>query len=189
MAGRGTLVLVVGPSGAGKDTVIAGAQARLAGDHRFSFVRRQITRPASAGGEDHQEISEADFHARATAGRYLLHWSAHGFGYGVPVEVADELTAGRHVVANVSRTVIAKARVVAPPVAVAAVEVSAEVLRRRLVERGRESSQEIEARIARAGAYRIDGPDVVAIRNDGVPEAAVAGFVEMLRCLDPSTTG
>lgn len=183
MAGRGTLVLVVGPSGAGKDTVIAGARERLAGDDGVSFVRRHITRPADAGGEDHLEVSEAEFHARADAGRYLLHWSAHGFRYGLPVEVADELAIGRHVVANVSRTVIDTARSVAPPVTVAAVQVSSEALRRRLEARGRESAEEIAARIARADAYRITGDDVVAIRNDGTPEAAVDAFVDLLRRL------
>lgn len=184
-AARGTLVLVVGPSGAGKDTMIDGARARLADDPRFAFARRQITRPAKAGGEAHVEISETQFLSRAQAGDYLMHWWAHGLGYGISIDVASQLAGGRHVVANVSRTVIAKARIVAPPVAVAAIHVDPDVLRHRLLGRGRESAQGIEDRIARAGAYRVDGGDVVRIANDGPPEAAIGRFVEALRSLQP----
>ena len=188
-AARGTLVLVVGPSGAGKDTVIDGARARLAGDARYAFARRQITRPAKAGGEAHAEISETQFLSRAQAGDYLLHWWAHGLGYGIPIDVSDQLADGRHVVANVSRTVIAKARIVAAPVAVAAIHVDPDVLRQRLLGRGRESADEVAARIARAGAYRVDGDDVVRIANDGAPDAAVGRFVEVLRNLQPVAAG
>ena len=36
---KGTLVLIAGPSGAGKDTLIRLAQLRLREDPRFVFVR------------------------------------------------------------------------------------------------------------------------------------------------------
>ncbi|MGA7013248.1 MAG: phosphonate metabolism protein/1,5-bisphosphokinase (PRPP-forming) PhnN, partial [Pseudolabrys sp.] len=52
LIGPGRLVLVVGPSGAGKDTVITGAKAACAADSTFVFPRRVVTRPAS-DAEDH----------------------------------------------------------------------------------------------------------------------------------------
>ena len=67
MTGRTMLVLVVGPSGAGKDTLLGVAQNALAADARFRFVRRVITRPAHAGGEAHDAVSEAAFAQRASS--------------------------------------------------------------------------------------------------------------------------
>ncbi|MEA2777827.1 MAG: thymidine phosphorylase, partial [Acetobacteraceae bacterium] len=81
------LILVVGPSGAGKDTVLALARAALLADPRFRFVRRVITRPADAGGEDHEAVSDFEFGQRS----FALRWQAHGLHYGIPMDIADDL--------------------------------------------------------------------------------------------------
>jgi ribose 1,5-bisphosphokinase PhnN len=54
------------------------------------------------------------------------------------------------------------------------------VLRVRLQKRGRESAAEIEERLQRAAAYRLDGPDVVQLNNDGPLSEGVATFVALL---------
>jgi ribose 1,5-bisphosphokinase len=177
---RGTLILVVGPSGAGKDSIIAGAAERFRDDARVVFARRVITRAAEAGGEDHISVSAAEFAERRAAGQLLLHWRAHGLDYGLPRDLAGALDEGRSVVANVSRTVVAEARALLAPVAVVAVSASPETLAARLAGRGRESAAEVDSRLRRAGALPPLEADAV-IDNDGTLEAAVDRFVALVR--------
>ena len=96
------LVLVVGPSGAGKDTLLDAAKQALADNGRFHFVRRVVTRPQDAGGEAHEPATEVEFAQRD----FALQWEAHGLRYGIP---ADAITDGIVTVANVSRTIIFEA--------------------------------------------------------------------------------
>lgn len=180
---RGTLVLVVGPSGAGKDTLIEGASAALAGNPAFGFPRRDVTRKAGLGGENYRAVTVDEFLAREAAGGYCLSWQAHDLHYGILREVEDHLAAGRHVVANVSRSVIEEARARLQPVLVVNIAVSEEVLARRLRARGRESEAEIAGRLARARAFAVSGPDVATIVSDGPAAETVARFVALLRGL------
>lgn len=83
----GTLVLIVGPSGVGKDTPIDGTRLALAGTSRIRFVRRVITRPTDAGSADHQAVTGAQFESSA----FMHHWAAHGLFYGVPRDVAVDM--------------------------------------------------------------------------------------------------
>ena len=174
------LYLVVGPSGAGKDTLIAGAQAALAGDPRFAFPRRVITRPREAGGEDHEPASAEAFAAAEAAGAFALAWDAHGQRYGIPRRIEADLAAGRQVIVNVSRAVIADARRRYGPVRVIVVTAPADVLARRLARRDRETAPEIAERLARMAAAPIEGPDVVEINNSGSVAEGVGAFLAAL---------
>ncbi|MBV9078983.1 MAG: phosphonate metabolism protein/1,5-bisphosphokinase (PRPP-forming) PhnN [Methylobacteriaceae bacterium] len=177
----GTLFLVVGPSGSGKDTLLDGAKAALAPSRRFVFARRVVTRPADAGGEAHEAVSEAEFAARDAAGGFLIAWAAHGLRYGLPAALGEELAAGRHVVANGSRaaapalarrvTRLLLVEVWAPPAILAA----------RLAGRGREDAAAIEARLARGGLDLPPGLPAIRVVNDAAPETGVARFVAALR--------
>jgi phosphonate metabolism protein PhnN/1,5-bisphosphokinase (PRPP-forming) len=173
------LVVVVGASGAGKDTLMERARAELAGDPAFRFVRREITRPAGAGGEDHTEVSPAVFDARRAAGGYALSWEAHGLGYGIPADIAEDLAAGRVVVANISRARIAEAGERFPTM-VLEITAPAEVLAARLAARGRETAADIAARLAREVALPA-GVAVVRVVNDGTPQDGAAAVVAALR--------
>lgn len=180
---RGCLVLVVGPSGAGKDSILDGARIALAGDASFAFVRREITRPADAGGESHQPVTWDAFRARALGGLYALAWEAHGNGYGVPAAALHGLVHGRSAIVNVSRGVVASARTRFSPTRVVYVSVPDRILAQRLNERGREGAEEIEHRLKRAAAFHVDGDDVLTLVNDGPLARSVASFVAMLRAL------
>lgn len=150
------------------------ARQALAGDPRFRFVRRVITRPADAGGEDHEAVSEADFLRRT----FALRWQAHGLHYGLPSDVIDDLARGVAVVANVSRGVIAEA---AKRFLTRVIEVTAppDIRARRLAERGRETAADVAERLARdlPTPYHVL---VETIINDATPEAAADRFIAAL---------
>lgn len=177
---RGRLILVVGPSGVGKDSVIDGARLALRDRSDVTFPRRYITRPAGLGGEDYISVTEAEFVAMAKRGDFALSWAAHGLRYGVPGSIAADVAAGRQVVANVSRAVIAEARRQFPGLLVVLITASPAILRARLERRGRESPAEIADRLARAAAFTLSGDDVAVLNNDGALSDTIARFVDLL---------
>ncbi|MBC9879764.1 phosphonate metabolism protein/1,5-bisphosphokinase (PRPP-forming) PhnN [Bradyrhizobium sp. INPA01-394B] len=147
--GPGRLVLVVGPSGAGKDTLLRLAQAACADDHHVVFPRRIVTR-ASSVDEDNIAVSPEEFARSCDHGDFAVHWDAHGHSYALPREINDDIRAGRSVVANVSRTVIAALRKVYANVVVVAVTAPPDVLAQRLAARARNSDGNIADRLARS---------------------------------------
>jgi ribose 1,5-bisphosphokinase len=167
---RGRLIGVVGPSGAGKDSVMEALVARMPDLHR---ARRVITRPEEAGGEVFDGISPALFAARAAGGDFALHWKAHGLSYGVPASVAEVLDTGRDALVNLSRSVLGKARLRFETFLVLHVTARPEVLAERLAARGRETPQEIARRLARPAPEFPAGLNVVEIDNSGRLEDAV----------------
>lgn len=180
----GTLVLVVGPSGSGKDTLIDGAVAALGPEAPLRVARRVITRPVTAGGEVHEAVTEAAFLARARAGAFALSWAAHGLHYGIPADIADDLARGVCVLANVSRTVLADAAARFP---VAVVEVTAPpaVLAARLMARGREDGPDVTRRLSRAVAVALPMAAQVVMNDASVAE----GVARMLAALRVATGG
>ncbi|MCB1497415.1 MAG: phosphonate metabolism protein/1,5-bisphosphokinase (PRPP-forming) PhnN [Bauldia sp.] len=170
--GVGRLVLVVGPSGAGKDSLIAYCRERLAGSDRVVFPRRVITREDAGDTEDHDTVSEDAFHRMVSEGAFALHWRAHGLGYGIPAAITADRAAARTIVVNVSRSVIDKARRRFPPVLVVSVTAPVAVLADRLSRRGRESPERVQARLERSGSYVVEGEDVLVLDNAGPIEQA-----------------
>lgn len=175
----GRLVAVVGPSGAGKDTLMAGARAALAGEARIRFVRRAITRPAEAGGEDHRALTEAAFAAELAAGGFALHWQAHGLHYGIPRAIEDDLARGHVVAANLSRSVLAEADA-RYPLLVLEITAPPAVLAARLAARGRENAADVAARLAREAAVP-PGLAVRRVMNAGTVEDGIAQVVAALQ--------
>jgi ribose 1,5-bisphosphokinase len=147
--GPGKLVLVVGPSGAGKDTLLSLARAACADDPTIVFARRVVTREASSA-EDNEQISVDGFREAEARAAFAVHWEAHGHAYGLPRSINDDILAGRTVVANVSRTVIAALRHAYASVVVVSITAPTDVLAERLAMRKRGSDGNIAERLARA---------------------------------------
>lgn len=176
----GTLVLVAGPSGAGKDTLLRLAQERLGGDPRFVFARRVITRPKGAGAEDHEPASPEEFATRAERGAFALSWEAHGLRYGVPRAIEADLAAGRLVLVNVSRAVIGEATSLYQNSCVIIVTAPMEMLAARLASRGREPASEHEARLARPHFAADAGLAAHYISNDRSPAEGADALIAIL---------
>ena len=146
--GPGRLVVVVGPSGAGKDTLIAQARARLSSDPAFVFPLRLVTRAASVA-EDHLTISEGDFARAVSRGDFAFRWEAHGLKYALPASIDGDIRAERTVVCNVSRGIVSALRLRYARLVVVLVTAPAEVLAGRLSARGRPSDGDLAQRLGR----------------------------------------
>jgi phosphonate metabolism protein PhnN/1,5-bisphosphokinase (PRPP-forming) len=182
---RGTLFLVVGPSGVGKDSLLDGARARLADDELYLFPQRIITRAADAGGEAHRAASAQEFAEWRAAGAFALAWYANGFDYAIPAEIDAALVQGRHVVANVSRLIVPEARGRYQSLRVICVTAPADVVAGRLAGRGRESPGEIADRLARGALALPEGPDVSVVVNDGSLDVGIERMFQALRAPGP----
>jgi phosphonate metabolism protein PhnN/1,5-bisphosphokinase (PRPP-forming) len=173
----GRLFLVVGPSGAGKDTLLAGA---LAAEPRLHWARRVITRPETAGSEPFEGVSEAAFAQRLAQGDFALHWQAHGLCYGVPKAQLAALQEGRDVLVNGSRGAMAQAWAAYPDLRVIVITAPAEVLADRLAARGREGREDILARLSRAELALPQGLPVTEVINDDTPATGIARLLQAL---------
>ena len=175
MSGR--LIAVVGPSGVGKDSVMA---AMAVADQRLGLVRRVITRPGSAGGEEFDGVDEARFEAMRAGDQFALWWQAHGLHYGIPARVDAELAAGRDMLANLSRGVLVAAQARFPGLAVIALRADPAVLAARLAARGREDASDIRRRLARAGSGLPEGVCAIEIDNSADLDATVQSALAAL---------
>lgn len=178
---NGVFVAIVGPSGAGKDTIIDYARAVLKDEPGFHFVRRVVTRPSSVDAEDHDTLSDEAFAKAVQSGALAHQWEAHGLCYGLPKSVHDEIRLGAVAIANVSRGIIPALRATYANFVVVHITASHEVLAKRLAARGRESADEIQHRLMRAGANPCDPSDAIMIDNSGDVARAGDEFVALLR--------
>jgi ribose 1,5-bisphosphokinase len=177
--GPGRLVLVVGPSGAGKDTLLALTKAACADDGNIVFPRRLITREASAS-EDNQEVSADAFQRALTDGDYAMHWEAHGHRYALSRAIDDDIRAGRSVIGNVSRMVISAARRNYLNVVVVLITAPPDVLAARLAARARASDGQLAHRLARTVDETTATPDFTIV-NSGAADYHARQLVRIIR--------
>jgi phosphonate metabolism protein PhnN/1,5-bisphosphokinase (PRPP-forming) len=164
------LIVVVGPSGAGKDTLLKRWRERLGPQAPVHFVQRLITRPADPLGEAHEPVTHEQLAALRHAGALAFEWQAHGLAYAVRREALQPLAQGAWLVLNGSREHLAVLRAQAPGCRVVEVTAPPELLRHRLQARAREADAAVRQRLQRAA------PPVQAdltLINDGHPAECV----------------
>jgi ribose 1,5-bisphosphokinase len=148
IAGGQRLIVVVGPSGAGKDSVLRGWRAAL-GTSAPAVAQRVVTRAPDAT-EAHEAVTAGDFAGMRALGLLATWWQAHGLDYGVRRTQLEPLTHGRWIVLNGSRAHLPALRVQAPGLRVVEVSAPAPVLAQRLAARAREDASARAKRLARA---------------------------------------
>lgn len=179
----GRLIYLMGPSGSGKDSVLQAASAPLAA-RDCRIVRRVITRSAEARGEEARSVSLEEFIRLEESGAFAMSWRANGLHYGIPREIDDWLAAGHDVLVNGSRSYLPRARQRYPQLIAILLRVEPQVLRQRLLKRGRETLPEIEARLSRNAHFAdgLPGP-LVELDNSVSLDVTVGHLLELL---DPS---
>ncbi|WP_296589484.1 phosphonate metabolism protein/1,5-bisphosphokinase (PRPP-forming) PhnN [Roseibium sp.] len=178
--GPGRMVLVVGPSGAGKDTLMLALKERLEARQDISFARRAITREADAAAEDHDTLTRPEFEALVEADDVALAWEAHGLGYVIPKSYDRMVQSGGTVIANGSRRVLKRAHEKYETAIVLLITAPIDVLADRLASRGRESREDIAARLKRADLEPENVPNLVRVENTGTIEDGVTRMMAAL---------
>lgn len=173
----GCFFLVVGPSGAGKDSLMDGAKHILP-KQNYLFAKRTVTRPPGMVGEDYESCDPATFAQRKANGEFLTTWQAHGYEYGLPKELATEQAKGRHIVANGSRAMVADIAHAVQNLIVIHVTAPADLLAKRLAKRGRETEAEIRERLNRQITNFPDGVEVRTVVNDASLAQGIERFVD-----------
>lgn len=175
------LIAVVGPSGVGKDSLIAAAQTDIGPDGGILFVRRSITRPANPDAEDHDAMTPDAFDAARTAGQFAVTWEAHGLSYGLPVSALHHVEAGGAAIANCSRRALSGVIEVFPAVQVVNIVADPAVIAERLKNRGREDAEAVQRRASRAINEFAGQKQSIEIDNSGSLADAADRFVDAIR--------
>lgn len=172
LIGPGAVVLIVGPSGAGKDAVLGGLRARLGQAVAYHFPKRVISRPAHPSEEFISTTPEA-FAQRDRASGFAVTWHSHGLAYGISNDIDVHIQAGTTVVFNTSRSVVAPLRQRYQTVRVVMIDAPPDVRAVRLAARGRETREDVAARLKRAPAdFTASDADLVIV-NDADLKVAV----------------
>jgi phosphonate metabolism protein PhnN/1,5-bisphosphokinase (PRPP-forming) len=177
---KGTLFLVVGNSGSGKDSIIKGAFDKYPSNlKKLITPKRYITRQPSET-EDNIMISPEKFKEMSSNGAFALEWYIYDLYYGIPIEIDDHLRKGHPVVVNVSRTVVKKARKIYHNIRVIFIKVPFEITLNRIKERERERNERLKERIERARNNQTFSDADFIVDNSGKLENAIDDFLNFL---------
>ncbi|MFI5304692.1 MAG: phosphonate metabolism protein/1,5-bisphosphokinase (PRPP-forming) PhnN [Nitrospiria bacterium] len=143
------LILIVGASGAGKDTLLKEARVHFKSLPRVHFVRRYITRMPGVS-EDNFYVDDIAFELLKDNGFFISYWYAHDLKYGIPKSEFESLKNGETVIVSISRTKIGEFEQKFPgKVTTVNVTAGRSVIEIRLEKRKRENFGQIESRLQR----------------------------------------
>jgi guanylate kinase len=164
------LVVLAGPSGVGKGTIVERLLGRDLGLWKSISYTSRAPRPDEVDGVDYHFVTRAEFEALRDAGGFLEWFEVFGDLKGTPrAPVAERLAAGDDVLLEIDVQGALKVREVFPHALLVFVKPpSPEELRRRLTERGTESAEALDARLAAAAVEEAQAGrfDAVVVNHD-----------------------
>ena len=176
----GVLFLVVGNSGAGKDSIISGLINKYPSNLKKIYApKRYITRPTSET-EKSISISQLEFNKMEKDGDYALKWHIYSLDYGIHIEIEDWLKNGHPVIINVSRTVVNEAKEKYKNVKVVFIDVPYEITYQRIKDRKRESEELLNKRIERAKKNQKFPEADFVVDNSGKLDDAINQLLEYI---------
>jgi guanylate kinase len=144
--------VITGPSGVGKGTLIRGVMERVPELELSVSATTRPARPSERDGVDYHFLSDREFDRRVAVGDFVEHARYSGHRYGtLRSELERRLRAGVPLVLEIEVQGARQMRTAMPE----AVQVfigppSLEALRARLVGRGTDAADDVEARLATA---------------------------------------
>lgn len=176
----GTLILVVGNSASGKDSIISGVINKYPSDLKQIYApKRFITRPPSEF-EKNISISTQDFKEMDKKDKFALKWHIYELDYGISKEIEYYLKNGHPVIINVSRTIVKQAREKYANIKVIFIEVPFKITYQRIKDRKRESEDLLKQRIERARKNQKFPEADFNIDNSGDLDDAINLFLNYL---------
>ena len=178
------LIYVVGPSGAGKDSLLNWLRAHVPSHLPVAWARRTINRPGTTDGELHESVTTAQFDALIESQQLAVHWAANEHLYGIRHTELEPLKHRQWIFVNGSRAHLPVAAQEYPGLTVLHITADIEVLRQRLKSRGRETLEAIENRLQRIPPLVVPmGCTLIEIQNNHSLETSGHKLILELRTL------
>jgi ribose 1,5-bisphosphokinase len=169
----GKVFLIIGNSGAGKDTIIDEVFRRFPSRYKKLHVPKRVITRQGSDTEKFESVDKATFYKLRESGEFILEWESYEHFYGIRRGVLDWLDAGHPVLLNISRNVVQTARERFPDVRVIFIRVPLDVTADRIIERGRESYKEVLNRVVRAQEHQdYEGADFIVDNVGNIEETS-----------------
>lgn len=187
MTEKGKLIVISGPSGAGKSTVVFKAIGNRQDICFSTSVTTRQPRPGEVDGREYFFISPERFQEMVEKDELLEHATYVSHSYGTPrAYVTEKLNAGMNVILDIEVQGARQVREKMPgAVMIFIIPPDLETLRRRLIGRGTDSAETIEARLVRARQEyaEADFYDYIIV-NDDLDQAAAefAAIIQAEHC-------
>jgi ribose 1,5-bisphosphokinase len=167
------IVLIVGASGVGKDTLLNKAKKEYS--NQFNFVRRYITRAADLN-EDNYYLDDYAFEILKHNSFFISSWKAHLNYYAI---AKNSIQDGINII-SISRSKISDFEKIYENVYTINISIAKEELEKRLILRARETREEIEQRLKRV-YDKIEARELIEFDNSKNIEESKLEFFKILK--------